>query len=168
MTVPQGPNQRWSLDFVSDVLADGRRFRALGVVDDFTRECLALVVDTSLSGRRVVRELDCIVELRGAPLLVVGDNGTELTSHAGSRHRLALHRARQAGAERARREPDRPVARRMPQRACLSGLAAARRIIEAWRADYNAYRPHTSLRGLTPNELAARYITDHNQNGVWL
>ena len=78
MTLPQGPNQRWSLDFVSDVLADGRRFRVLVVVDDFTRECLALVVDTSLSGRRVVRELNYIVERRGAPLLVVSDNGTEL------------------------------------------------------------------------------------------
>jgi putative transposase len=61
MTLPQGRNQRWSLDFVSDVLADGRRFRVLVVVDDFTRECLALVADTSLSGRRVVRELDHIV-----------------------------------------------------------------------------------------------------------
>ena len=62
-------------------LADGRRFRVLVVVDDFTRECLRLVVDTSLSGRRVVRELNHIVERRGAPLLVVSDNGTELTSH---------------------------------------------------------------------------------------
>jgi len=82
MTLPQGPNQRWSLDFVSDVLADGRRFRALIVVDDFTRECLALVVDISLSGRRVIREPERIIEMRGAPLLVVSDNGTELTSHA--------------------------------------------------------------------------------------
>jgi transposase InsO family protein len=81
-TLARGPNQRWSLDFVFDVLADGRRFRALVVVDDFTRECLALAADTSLSGRRVVRELDRIVELRGAPLVVVSDNGTELTSHA--------------------------------------------------------------------------------------
>ena len=62
MTLPQATNQRWSLDFVSDVLADGRRFRVLVVVDDFTRECLALVVDTSLSGRRVVRELDRLVD----------------------------------------------------------------------------------------------------------
>ena len=69
MTLPQGPNQRWSLDFVSDMLADGRRFRILVVVDDFTRECLALVVDTSLSGMRVARELDAIVETRGRPLM---------------------------------------------------------------------------------------------------
>ncbi len=82
MTLPQAPNQRWSLDFVSDVLADGRRFRVLVIVDDFTRECLALVADTSLSSHRVVRELDAIIQRRGKPLMVVSDNGTELTSHA--------------------------------------------------------------------------------------
>jgi putative transposase len=82
MTLPQGANQRWSLDFVSDVLADGRRFRVLVIVDDFTRECLALVVDTSVSGRRVARELDAIVAVRSKPLMIVSDNGTELTSHA--------------------------------------------------------------------------------------
>ncbi len=82
MAIPQGPNQRWSLDFVSDVLADGRRFRVLVVVDDFSRECLALVVDTSLSGARLTRELDQLAERRGLPLMVVSDNGTELTSRA--------------------------------------------------------------------------------------
>ena len=80
--IPQEPNQRWSLDFVSDTLDDGRRFRILVVVDDRTRECLALVVDTSLSGRRVALELDRFIEFRGRPLMSVSDNGTELTSHA--------------------------------------------------------------------------------------
>jgi putative transposase len=80
--MPQEPNQRWSLDFVSDTLDDGRCFRILVVVDDCTRECLALVVDTSLSGRRVARELDRIIAGRGKPLMIVPDNGTELTSHA--------------------------------------------------------------------------------------
>jgi putative transposase len=80
MTLPQGANQRWSLDFVSDALADGRRFRVLVVVDDFTRECLTLVVDTSISGRRVARELDAILTARRKPLMIVSDNGTELTS----------------------------------------------------------------------------------------
>ena len=81
---------------------DGRRFRILAVVDDFTRECLALVADTSLSGLRVARELDAIIARRGRPAMIVTDNGTELTSMAilrwcaGDRHRLALHRARQA------------------------------------------------------------------------
>jgi len=82
MVIPQGPNQRWSLDFVSDSLSDGRRFRVLAIVDDFTRECLVLVADTSLSGSRVARELDAVIARRGKPLLVVSDNGTELTSTA--------------------------------------------------------------------------------------
>ena len=83
MALPQGPNQRWSLDFAADTLTDGRRFRILVVVDDFTRECLGLVADTSLSGARVARELTAIIACRGArPLLCVSDNGTELTSMA--------------------------------------------------------------------------------------
>jgi putative transposase len=82
MALPQGPDQRWSLDFVSDMLADGRRFRVLVIVDDFTREWLALIVDTSICGRRVARELDTIIATRKKPLMAVSDNGTELTSHA--------------------------------------------------------------------------------------
>jgi putative transposase len=74
MAIPQGPNQRWSLDFVSDTLVDGRRFRILCVIDDFSRECLATVVDNSISGERVARELDAIAERRGQPLMVVSDN----------------------------------------------------------------------------------------------
>lgn len=80
MTVPQGPNQRWSLDFVSDSFICGRRFRILCVVDDFSRECLALVAYTSISGARVARELTAIIGQRGKPHMVVSDNGTELTS----------------------------------------------------------------------------------------
>ena len=67
MTLPQGPNQRWSLDFLSDAFSDGRPFRILAIVDDFTRECLALVSDTSLSGLRVVRELHALMAARGRP-----------------------------------------------------------------------------------------------------
>lgn len=82
MVLPEAANQRWSLDFMSDALSDGRRFRTLCVVDDFTREALAIVVDVSLSGVRVSRELDRLIERRGAPKMIVSDNGTELTSHA--------------------------------------------------------------------------------------
>ena len=116
MALPQGPNQRWSLDFVSDALSDGRRFRVLAIVDDFTRECLALVADTSLSGARVARELDCLIAIRGKPSTVVSENGTELTSIAilrwqqetgigwhyiqpGSRNRTASWRVLMAGSE---------------------------------------------------------------------
>ena len=74
MAIPQEPNQRWSLDFVSDALSCGRRFRVLCEIDDFSRECLATVVDTSLSGRRVARELDRIAETSGYPCMVVSDN----------------------------------------------------------------------------------------------
>lgn len=82
MMLPDGPNQRWSLDFVSGALNNGRRFRVLTVVDDYTRECLALVADTSLSGERLGREFDRIGEHRGWPLMIVSDNGTEMTSNA--------------------------------------------------------------------------------------
>ena len=82
MAIPPGVNQRWSLDFVSDALNDGRRFRILCVIDDFSRECPATVADKSHSGERVVRELDTIASRWGYPIMVVSDNGTELTSNA--------------------------------------------------------------------------------------
>ena len=82
ITLPLMPNQRWSLDFVSDQMSDGRRFRILTVVDDCTRECLALIADTSLSGARVARELAALFETRGKPTTIVSDNGTEFTSNA--------------------------------------------------------------------------------------
>ena len=174
MAIPQGPNQRWSLDFVSDVLADGRRFRVLVVVDDFTRECLALVVDTSLSGVRLARELDRIAELRSLPLMIVSDNGTELTSRA------ILAWQEERGVEWHYIAPGKPVQNAFVESLngrfrdeCLNehsfrGLHMDRRIIEAWRVDYNTRRPHTSLGGLTPDEFATRSRQDHNQNRVWL
>ena len=81
MTIPQGPNQRWSLDCVSDMFCH-RRLRILTVVDDFTRECVVLVADTSLSGLRVTRELDTAIGARKRPAMIVSDNGTEFTSMA--------------------------------------------------------------------------------------
>ena len=74
MLVPDRANARWSLDFLSDTISDGRRFRVLALVDDYTRECLALVADTSLSGLRVARELDGVIRLRGRPGTIVSDN----------------------------------------------------------------------------------------------
>jgi putative transposase len=82
MTIPQDPNQRWSLDFVSDTLVDGRRFRILCVIDDFSRECLVAIADFSLSGERVARELDLLIAVHGKPGTVGSNNGTELTSNA--------------------------------------------------------------------------------------
>ena len=121
MTLPQGPNQRWSLDFLSDAFSDGRRFRILAIVDDFTRECLALVPDTSLPGLRVVRELDALIAARGRPAMCVSDNGTELTGVAILRWSQETrvewqHRAGQAAAECLHRELQWPTARRAAQR----------------------------------------------------
>jgi putative transposase len=159
MVVPHAINQRWSLDFVSDTLSDGRRFRILCVVDDFSRECLATVVDTSLGGVRVVRELERLATERAVPQEVVSDNGTELTSGAVLRWatgRLAWHYI----------EPGKPVQNAFIESfnsklrdECLNehlflSLAGARETIEAWRHDYNYLRPHGSLAALTPNEFA--------------
>jgi putative transposase len=174
MTIPQGPNQRWSLDFASDVLSDGRRFRVLVVVDDFSRECLALVADSSLSGRRVTRELDRIAERRGLPLMIVSDNGTELTSHAilgwQAERGMAWHYI----------APGKPMQNGLVESLigrlrdeCLNehlfrSLPAARHTLQLWRIDYNTQRPHTSLKGLTPFAFANRSPMDHNHNGLWL
>jgi putative transposase len=174
MAVPQGINQRWSLDFVSDALVDSRRFRILAIVDDFTRECLALVVDTSLSGVRVARELDRLAEFRGLPLMIVSDNGTELTSnailswqqdHNVEWHYIAPGKPQQNGFVESfnGRLRDECLNEHL-----FTSLAGARNIIEAWRIDYNAMRPHTSLNGLTPMEFANRSRLDHNQNRLSL
>src|SRR5262245_27697379 len=114
MTIPQGPNQRWSLDFQSDAMADGRRFRIFAAVDDFTRECLALVADTSLPSLRIVRELDAIVAIRGGRYVRLGqwhcaDQPRALALVAGDAGRVALHRSRQGAAESVRRILLRPA-----------------------------------------------------------
>ncbi len=170
MVIPQDPNHRWSLDFVSDTLADGRRFRILCVIDDFSRECLAAVVDNSLSGERVVRELDAIAERRRYPLMVVSDNGTELTSNA------MLKWQQDRGVEWHYIAPGKPMQNGFVESfngrlrdECLNehlfrSYRHARATIEDWKVDYNANRPHTSLDGLTPLEYATRSAKDHSVN----
>jgi putative transposase len=174
MALPQGANQRWSLDFVADTLDSGRRFRVLVIVDDFTRECLALVVDTSLSGIRVARELDKLVARRRRPLMIVSDNGTELTSRA------ILQWQEDNTVEWHYIAPGKPMQNGFVESLngrlrdeCLNehlfrSLPAAQQIIEDWRIDYNHTRPHTSLGGLTPSEFATRSRKDHNENRVQL
>ena len=116
LELPLAPNQRWSLDFVSDQMTDGRRFRSLTVIDNCTRECLALVADTSLSGGRVARELDAIIAQRGRPDTIVSDNGTEYTSNAilgwADDTGVGWHYIAPGAAERLQRELQRPAARR--------------------------------------------------------
>ena len=119
--IPLQPNERWSLDFVSDQLACGRRFRILAIFDDCTRECLAAVADTSLSGTRVARELDCLIAFRGKPAMIVSDRdraNQQRHSRLGRANPswLALHCAWQTDAERLRRKLQRPLARRVSER----------------------------------------------------
>jgi len=116
MVIPQGRNLRWPLDFVADTLVSGRRFRILTLVDDFTQESLNLVVDTSLTGLRVARELDRVAELRNYPCMIERQqHRAELKRHPDlateARCPMALHRARQTNAERLRRELQWPPAR---------------------------------------------------------
>ena len=150
-TAPQARNLRLSLDFVADTLVSGRRFRILTLVDDFTRECLALVVDTSLTGLRVARELDRIAGRRGKPEMIVSDNGTELTGNAMLKwaednrvewHYIAPGKPQQNGFMESFNGKLRDE--------CLnehvfSSLAQARHIIEAWRIDYNRASEHPSV-----------------------
>ena len=91
IAIPQGANQRWSLDFLSDQLSNSRQFRILAVVDDFTRECLALVADTSLSGMRVSRELDAIIKQRGRPSSIVSDNVLHHERWRSEGQRISVH-----------------------------------------------------------------------------
>ncbi len=166
MVVPDGPNQRWSLDFVSDALTDGRRFRILAVVDDFTRENLALVADTSLSGLRVTRELDRVISERGVPGTIVSDNGTEFTSMA------ILRWVQETGIDWHYIAPGKPQQNVFVESfngklrdECLNetlfgSLAEARSMLEEWQEDYNTHRPHSALGNLTPREFAEKRTMD--------
>jgi putative transposase len=163
MTLPLMPNQRWSLDFVSDQLTDGRRFRIMTVVDDCTRECLALIADTSLSGARVARELATLFDARGKPATVVSDNGTEFTSNAILKfvddrkfdwHYIA---------------PGKPIQNAFIEsfngrlrdeflnETLFPSLNHARVTLAAWRTDYNTERPHSRLGWQTPAEFAKTF-----------
>ncbi|MFZ1192197.1 MAG: IS3 family transposase, partial [Pseudolabrys sp.] len=161
MLVPQWPNDRWSLDFVADQFIDGRRLRILVVVDDCTRECLALVPDTSISGTRVARELDRLIVAYGKPTTIVSDNGTELTSNAILRwtddHKVGWHYI----------APGKPVQNAFAEsfigrlrdellnETLFRSLSHTRAVLEAWRTDYNNERPHSRLGWMSPAIYAA-------------
>ena len=157
LAVPSRPGERWSLDFVSDVFGASRRFRILAVIDDYSRECLGLVADTSLSGVRVARELDRLIRLYGKPKTIVSDNGTEFTSRAILEwqnenevhwHYIAPGKPQQNGfvesfIGRLRDE--------LLNEQVFESLAHARRALELWRYDYNNIRPHSALGGVPPS-----------------
>ena len=158
-----GPNEHWAMDFMRDTLSDGRAFRTLNVVDAFSRECLAIEVDVSLPGERVVRVLEQLRLTRGIPERITVDNGPEFQSRALDAW------AHQTGVTLQFSRPGKPVDntfieafnRRMRDE-CLNqswvlSLADARRTITAWRALYNTARPHRGLAGCTPSDYAAGY-----------
>jgi putative transposase len=160
LEIPLFANQRWSLDFVSDQMTDGRRFRILTVIDNCTRECLGLVADTSLSGRRVARELDAIILRRGRPETIISDNGTEYTSNA------ILAWADDAGVGWHYIAPGKPqqngfnesfngrLRDELLNETLFRSLPHARAVLEIWRRDYNETRPHSKLGWLTPQAYA--------------
>jgi putative transposase len=160
---PAAPNERWSMDFVSDALMNGTRIRVFNVVDDFTRECLATEVDTSIPGLRATRVLERIAAERPLPKYLICDNGPEFTGSAfdawAHRRGVRVHFIR----------PGKPVENAYAESfngklrdECLNEnwfvtMEDARSRIEAWRLDYNQVRPHSGLDNLTPSEFALRH-----------
>jgi putative transposase len=156
---PGRPNQQWGIDFVSDTLAWGRRIRLFTVVDVFTREVLAIEVDTSLPGGRVVRVLERLAVARGAPDEIVLDNGPELAGKAVDQW------AYERGVWLRFIEPGKPVQNAFVESfqgrlrdECLNrhwflGLTDARHTVEIWRQDYNQARPHSALGYRPPEEF---------------
>jgi len=165
MEIPTRANQRWSMDFVADGLEDGRKFRSLNIVDDYSRECVAAEVDTSIPGGRVVRVLERLGERRGLPQVLVTDNGPEFRGQA-----LDVW-AYERGVRLHFIEPGKPIQNAFIESfngkmrdECLNEhwfrtLKEARQTIEAWRRDYNEVRPHSSLGNRTPQEFTARAAT---------
>lgn len=167
--MPFAPNQRWSMDFVADTLDDGRRFRALTVVDLFTRECLVIEADFSLPGRRVTSVLDRISMVRSLPKIITVDNGSEFISK--EMDSWAYRRGVQLDFIR----PGRPVENAHIESfngrlrdECLNAelfltLEDARQKLAEWKSDYNKSRPHSSLGDLSPVEFAAQWSSTNPQ-----
>ncbi len=155
---PGRPNESWSMDFVTDSIVTGRRFRALVIVDNYSRECPVIEVDTSLGGARVVSVLERLAETRGLPDVITIDNGPEFASKVldewAYRKGVMLNFIR-LGKPIENAYAESFIGRLRDE--CLNenwfiSLKHARDIIESWRIDYNEGRPHTSLGGLTPSE----------------
>jgi putative transposase len=157
---PSTVNRSWSMDFVADGLIDGRKLRVLAIVDDYSRECLVLEVDTSINGRRVAAVLDRLADLRGLPLSITVDHGPEFEGQVldawAYEHGVLLNFIR----------PGKPVENAYIESfngrfrdECLNEhwfltMAHARGVIEKWRIEYNTERPHSSLGDLTPEQFA--------------
>jgi len=170
---PQYPNHIWSMDFMRDNLSGGRTMKVLSVVDEYTRKCLAIEVDTSINGTRVARVLSEIGQLEGLPEIIIIDNGPEFISNA------LDNWAYQRGVKLTFIRPGKPVENAYIESfngrlrdECLNEnwfltLEHARGIIERWRVDYNTARPHSSLGYLTPEEYKEREMKKIPQVYLW-
>jgi putative transposase len=159
LVLPSRPGQRWSMDFMSDQLSSGRRIRLFNVIDDFTKQCHAITVDTSIGGQRVARELTRLIDLHGRPEFIVCDNGTEFTSLA------MFDWAQRSGVGLQFIQPGKPsqngfceafngrVRDECLNESLFSTLWEAREITEKWRHAYNTERPHSALNWATPDEF---------------
>ena len=159
LVLPSWPRQRWSMDFMSDQLSSGRRIRLFNVIDDFTKQCHAITVDTSVGGQCVARELTRLIDLHGRPEFIVCDNGTEFTSLA------MFDWAQRSGVDLQFIQPGKPsqngfceafngrVRDECLNESLFSTLWEAQDITEKWRHDYNRDRPHSALNWATPDKL---------------
>ncbi len=172
ITPVHAPNERWSLDFMHDTLASGRRLRVLMIIDDFTRECLAVDVERGFSSRRVISVLERIAFERGLPRILRFDNGSELTSHAmlrwGAERGIELHFI----------DPGKPTQNAHVE--SFNGKARdeflnlhsfltldqAREAAAAWLIDFNEVRPHSAIGNLTPAEFAKTLINQDLQESA--
>lgn len=162
MLLPTKPNERWSMDFVSDQLSNSRRFRILNIVDDYSRECIGQITDISISGAYVARQLNQLISERGKPKSIVCDNGPEFTSKA------MFFWSRESGIRLHFIQPGKPTQNAFVESFngkfrdnCLNqhwfkDIEEARSMIETWRQHYNEVRPHSSLNYLPPAQYAIR------------
>lgn len=173
LVIPSGPNQTWSIDFMSDALTDGRKFRLLNVLDDFNRESLAVEVDTSLPSLRVLRVLGRLIRERSTPSIIRVDNGPEFISHILQQwcdeHKITLQYI----------QPGRPMQNAYIERKngsmrrellntyLFSSLAEVRIMAEEWRIDYNEERPHKALRYLSPVKYAEQKAEAGQQSDLY-
>jgi putative transposase len=176
LSIPQQPNQTWSLDFMSDTLTDGRKFRLLNVMDDFNRESLCIEADTSLPGQRVVRVLERLVNQRGKPQQIRTDNGPEFIGHRlqewcdKNRIRIVYIQPGRPMQNGFIERKNGSLRRELLNAYMFDSLNEVREMVEQWRWDYNTERPHKALGYLSPifyadRMLAAERPRAANENG---
>ncbi len=168
LLIPQAPNEVWSVDFMSDALMDGRKFRLLNILDDFNRESLAMEIDTSLPSLRVIRVLENIIARRGKPLCIRSDNGPEFISHKlqqwceSNNIRLQYIQPGKPTQNAFIERQNGSLRRGLLDAYLFYSLAEVRIMAKEWQTDYNTERPHKSLGYLSPLNYAEQYYKSRN------